>query len=150
MAKKNKKKPKRNAHPTMFVFDGGIRYFENGSMLELYSQVTMEEWSIIAEETIKYQIFLECLKEVAVPLLEDEWNKEDDWFRLQLDVAVSRIRNIDPLLVAGFNREQIKNVYADTMRQTAPEVLKCMEQVRESHRAALLKKYGDTSTVSDL
>lgn len=149
MAKKPKKSKKQEQHPTIFVFDGGIKHFADGSMLELHTQVKDTEWAMIIEETLKYKIFLECLKDVAIPLLDDQWTEEDDWFRLQLGVATSRIRNIDPLAFIKFNEEQIKDAYSEAMKNSAPEVRKFVEEFRESQKDILLKKYNITS-VSDL
>jgi hypothetical protein len=101
-------KPKKEPHPTLFVLEGSVRWFKDGSMLELHAQITPEEWMLIVSETVKYQVFVECLKEVACPILEDGWTQEDEWGLLQMRVAVSRMRNIDPLLVAKFNRDTIK------------------------------------------
>ena len=145
--KKPKKSPKRllkTEHPTLFVFDGSIRYYEDGSMLELHTAVRPDEWELIVEETIKYKIFLECLKEVAFPILNEQWTKEDDWFRLQLEVAISRIRNIDPLLVIKWNTDEIKKQYISKMTNNAKDVVKLIEETRNQQ-----KKFGITN-VSDL
>ncbi len=155
MAKKKPKKkvPKRSRatpNPTLFVLEGSIMHFPDGSMLELHGQITMKEWETIVEETIKYSIFLKCLKEIAIPLLEDEWTTEDDWFRIQLDVAVSRIRNIDPLLVAKHNVESFKKTYTDIMKKSAPTVLKLVEETRKQHRELLRERYRDQTIVTDL
>lgn len=133
MARKKKRKSKE-PHPCLFVYDGSIRHFAEGSMLELCSSVTPEEWAQIAEETIKYQIFLECLKEVAYPILKEQWTEIDEWYRLQLGVAVSRIRNLDPLLGLKHNVEAIKQSYAAKMRTNASEVAAEIESIREAHR----------------
>jgi len=143
------KKPKRKeAHPTLFVLDGSIRYYDDGSMLELHSLVTPEEWIQIVEETIKYKIFVNCLKEVAIPLLEERWDDDDDYFRIQLDVAVSRIRNIDPLLVAKFNQKEIAETYSKQMAENAKNMLKMVETVREDRQQALLKQLEDDNEVA--
>lgn len=151
--KKNKKKAK---HPTLFVFDGTIMYFEEGTMLELHSQVAQDEWEQIVEQTVKYKVFVECLKTVAMPILGERWDEEDDWFRVQLDVAVSRMRNIDPLLVSSHNQTKITEIYSKQMKANAVEVQGMVTEVRESQKKALSDRYGefeddgDTAIVSDL
>jgi hypothetical protein len=145
MAKKPKKSTKRRkeeAHPTLFVWDGSIRLFEDGSMLALHTQITTEEWEIIVEQTVAYKVFLECLKQVACPILGEPWDEEDDWFRVQLDIAVSRMRNIDALLVAKHDQKEIAKAYTEKMRKNAKEVQEMVEQMREQKRDMLRGQYG--------
>lgn len=145
---------KKDAHPTIFVLDGTIRCYEDGTMLQLHSQITSEEWQTIVEETLKYKIFVESLKDVGCPSLGEPWDEEDEWFRLQLDIAVSRIRNIDPLLLAKFDQKQIKNKYDTQMRANAPLVLDMIENVRKENKELLRQKYGlddsGNTTISNL
>lgn len=146
-----KEKPHRKeSHPTFFVHEGSIRCYEEGSMLELYSQITPEEWILIVGETIKYKVFIDCLKEIACPILEESWTKEDDYFRYQLEIAVSRMRNIDALLVAKFHAEEIKKVYSKAMKENAVEAKKAIEEIRQAHRKTLSTLFDDSTTVSDL
>lgn len=133
---------KKDRHPTLFVLEGTIRCYEEGSMLQLHAQITTEEWELIVEETIKYKLFVDSLKEVGCPQLGEPWDEEDEWFRLQLDVAISRIRNIDPLLLAKHDQQQIRSKYDAQMRANAPEVLKLVEQVRKDNQQLLKQKYG--------
>jgi len=133
---------KKENHPTLFVFEGTPRYYDDGTMLQLHTQVTDKEWELIVEETIKYSIFIECLKEVGCPDLGEPWDQEDEWYRLQLEIAVSRIRNIDPLLVAKWDRDQIKEKYATKMRANAPEVIRLIEQVKRENKELIKQKYG--------
>lgn len=148
------KKARKENHPTMFVWDGSIRLYEEGSMLSLHTQVTNEEWESIVEQTIKYKVFLECLKETACPILGEPWDDEDDWFRIQLDVAVSRMRNIDGLLVLRHNQKIISEAYTIKMKREATEVQKLVEDMRKEKRAALQRQYDiddeDTAVVSNL
>lgn len=148
MAKPKRKKEKQ---PTFFVLDGAIMCYEDGSMLELHGQVNTEEWEQIIEETVKYKVFVECLKETGMPLLEERWEDQDDYFRVQLDVAVSRMRNIDPLLVAKWNQEELKEEYTKQMKSGAIEVGAVVTKVKEMQKQALLDGYdGDATQVSDL
>lgn len=143
------KRQKKIIHPTLFVLEGSIKHFEDGSMLELHSKVTAEEWELITEETVKYKVFLDKLKDVALPILEEQWDKEDEYFRLQMEVAVSRIRNIDALLVAKHNITTIGDEYEKMMRKNAKEVLELIEKVRKENRELLHSKYGADFNIPD-
>jgi hypothetical protein len=133
---------KKESHPTLFALDGSIRCYDDGSMLQLYSQVTATEWESIVEETIKYKIFVECIKDICCPKLQEPWDQEDEWYKLQLEVSVSRMRNIDPVLVAKFNQENIRNSYKEQMEQNIPQVIKFIETVRTENRQLIKDKYG--------
>lgn len=145
---------KKDTHPTIFVLDGTIRCYEDGSMLQLHSLITDDEWELIVEETVKYKLFVDSLKEVGCPHLNEPWDEEDEWFRLQLDVAISRIRNIDPLLLAKFDQTQIKAKYQNQMKNNAHEVLKLVDQVKRDNKELIKLKYGiddnGNTTVSNL
>lgn len=150
MAKKSKTK-----HPTLFVLEGTILYYEDGSMLDLHTQVQLNEWEEIVEETVKYKVFIECLKSVGMPLLEERWEEEDDYFRLQLDISVSRMRNIDPLLVASHNQETLAKDYIKRMKSGAIQVSEVVTKVREAQKKAILDRLDngndeDDVAVSDL
>jgi hypothetical protein len=132
----------KEQHPTLFVFDGSIQHYEDGTMLELYSNITSEEWAIIIEDTIRYKIFLDCIKEIACPILGEAWDNEDEWYRLQLEVAVSRIRNIDPLAVAKYDQKSIKDAFADKISNNAKEVLLLINETKQSMREKFSKKYN--------
>ena len=122
MAKKKRKKTKQknDKYPTLFAYEGSLRFYKDGSMLSLYSQITNDEWEDIVEETVKYKVFIECLKEYAFPELKERWTEEDDYYRLMLEVALSRMRNIDALLVAKYNQEDIKKFYIKMMVSLHP------------------------------
>lgn len=149
----SKEKPKRRKelHPTFFVLEGSIRCYEDGSMLELYSQIASDEWEIIVSETIHYKVFLECLKKVACPILEEPWTKEDDYFLVQMEVAVSRMRNIDALLVASIDQKKILRAYTKKAQVNA-QALKAEINELKQQRAKLLLDLqdGDITKVSDL
>ena len=98
----------------------------------------MEEWEDIVEETIKYKVFLECLKEVAFPQLEEPWVPDDEYFKLQLEIAVSRMRNIDALLVAKFRQEEMKTKYVKMMEVGVEDMKSMIEDVKKA-RADTLK-----------
>jgi hypothetical protein len=151
---KKKKSKRKEPNPTLFVWDGSIRLYEDGSILQLHTQITNTEWTLVVEETIKYKIFLECLKQVACPLLGEPWTEEDDWFRVQLEVAVSRIRNIDPLLVASYDQEKIAKAYTKKMEKNAKEVQDLVEQMRQQKKDMLREQYGlddhDNIAISNL
>jgi hypothetical protein len=148
-----KQPKKKEPHPTLFVLDGSVRWFKDGSMFELHTQITPEEWEMIVCETIKYKVFVECLKEVACPLLETGWTEEDEWGLLQMQVAVSRIRNIDPLLVAKFDQATIKAEYVKFMQQNGALAKKELDAIQEA-QIRLIKEFsgknGSATKVSDL
>ena len=154
MSKNKNKKVKKGAepHPTLFVFDGTVRWYKEGSMLELQSKVTLEEWEMITADTVHYKVFVECLKNVACPILEEPWTKEDDWFRVQMEIAVSRIRNLDPLLVAKYDQKKIMQEYKKKAQKNA-QLLKAEINQLKQQRAQLLDNMlddEDTTKVSDL
>ena len=131
MAKKKKKKNRVIIeHPTMFVHEGVIKVYEEGSMLELHMQLKPEEWTEIVQETIKYYHFLECIKTVACPILKEPWDEMDDYYRIQLELAISRMRNIDALLVASVNTEELVKAYTAKMTTNATEVMDLVKSVK--------------------
>jgi hypothetical protein len=149
--KKTKKDKKKESSPTLFVLEGTILYYGDGSMLDLHIQVQIDEWERIVEETVKYKVFVECLKSTGMPLLEERWEEEDDWFRIQLDVAVSRMRNIDPLLVASHNQKTLTESYQKQMKTGAIQVGEVVTKVREARKQAVLDGLDNNDiTVSDL
>ena len=140
-------KNKKQKHPTLFAFDGALHVYEDGTMIELYSAVTSKEWEMITEETVKYKVFLECLKEVAVPKLKEPWDKEDEWFKIQLGVAVSRMKQIDPLLIAKYNQEEIKKSFSKEMEKGAESMLEYIEHVKKEQKKAILEKLDGKKTI---
>jgi hypothetical protein len=132
---RDKKERKKQPHPTIFVFEGEVKHYEDGSMLELFGQVTPDEWGIIVRDTVTYKIFLKCLKEVAFPILKETWTREDEWWRLQLEVAESRMRVVDPMAFVGINQEAITKVYTDRMQNNAKDVVKDIEMIRQNQHA---------------
>ena len=134
---------KKEKHPTLFVFEGSIKNYEDGTMLRLHSLVQPNEWELMVEETVKYKIFLECLKTVAYPILDEHWTKEDEWFKLQLEVAVSRMRNIDPVLLLKWNQEKLKNDYTIATQTNANSVSKAIKEMKQQQREALTTRVSD-------
>jgi hypothetical protein len=133
--KKSKKKELSNKkYPTLFALEGGIRHYKSGSLLELYSQIELGEWQSIVEETIKYKVFLECLKDTAIKLLSEQWTEDDEWFRIHLEVAVSRMRNIDPLYVSKYDQEALKSAYTAKMVAGAKELKLLIDDMRRQER----------------
>jgi hypothetical protein len=102
----------------------------------------VKEWKLIVEETIKYSLFVECLKDVGCPDLNEPWEDQDEYFRKQLNNTVSKIKDIDPILVSKYDQQLIKQSYAKQMRNNASEFLKYADQVRAEHRLMLAEKYG--------
>ena len=133
---------KKEKHPTIFVLDGSIRYYDDGSMLHLHSQITNQEWEEIVSETIKYKVFVNCLKDIACPRLDESWSEEDEWHRLQLQVAVSRMKNIDPLLVAKYNESDIKEEYSKQMIKGVENMKKMIKDIKNKNKEMLKQHYG--------
>lgn len=152
MAKKQSKhkRRKKEEHPCIFILEGEIRHYDEGSMLQLHTLITTEEWEIIVDETVKYKVFLECLKDTGCPLLGEPWEKEDDWFRLQLDVAVSRMRNLDPFLVASHNQKALTVAFTEKMTRNAGEVQDLVTQMRDEKKAMAMKQFGSDGSDNDI
>lgn len=149
MGKRSRNKKARREHPTIFVLDGALTHYEEGSMMELYTKITPEEWKHITEETVKYKLFLEVLKETAYPVLKETWDKNDDWWRLQLEVSITRMREVDPMAFVAINQEAIKKSYTEQARVNAEEMVKTIKLMHDQQNA-----YFDTdtshNTISDL
>ena len=124
------------------MLDGSIRYYDDGSMLQLHTQITDSEWEEIVSETIKYKAFVDCLKEVGCPKLDEPWTEEDEWHRLQLQIAVSRMKNIDPLLVAKHDEGLIKKQYSEQMLKGAENINKMVQDIKAENKELVKKKYG--------
>lgn len=153
MGKKSRqKKARRNEpHPTIFVLEGGIQHFPDGSMMELYTGVTPEEWKEIVVETVQYRIFLDCLKEVACSILKEPWTKEDEWFRIVLEHNIGRMQNLDPMLFITFNQKEIRKNFEEKIRKNALDVAEDIKRVREHHHSWLGEKSDHSKTnVSEL
>lgn len=141
-ANKPKRRKKEN-HPTLFVFNGSIRYFDDGSMLELHAQVSDGEWTKIVEETISYKVFVECLKEYVCPQLQEHWAPEDDWYRVQLGVAISRMKNIDPLIVAKYDQKKVKQDYLDAMKSSVLDIKKLIDEFKSEIESNKITRVTD-------
>lgn len=153
--KKTRKKKKggkvQAPHPTLFVFEGTMRYYDDGSMLGLYTQVTSEEWTKIITETIQYKIFVDCIKEVACPLLQEPWTKEDDWYRLMLEVNLGRMKNCDPMQFIMINQDEVRKSFEAKIRVNAQAVLADIQEFRKSSLQAIPPNFDPSSMpVSDL
>jgi hypothetical protein len=145
MGKKSRQKKKKAEHPTVFVFDGAIRHHEEGSMFHLHTQVTTEEWQQIVRETIEYKIFAECLKDVAFPILKETWTKIEDWWRLQLGIAVTRMKEIDPMIFLGINQDKIRAQYTQKIQANAQAVVEDIKNIRETMRIVQDNSKADVS-----
>lgn len=148
----SKKKAARNApHPTMFAFEGVIKHYEDGSMIELFTKVTTEEWELIITETVQYKIFLDCLKDVAFPILHEVWTKEDEWFRVMLEHNIARMKNLNPMLFLPINQETIRKAFEDKIRRNATEVAEDIQRMRSQQQSWLGDRSDHSTTnVSEL
>lgn len=148
---RKKKERKKQTHPTLFVLEGAIQHLPDGTMLELYTGVTSEEWLEIITETIQYKIFLDCLKEVAFPLLHEVWTDEDDWFRVMLEHNISRMRQMDPLLFLPIDQNTIRLKFEEKIRKNAVEVAEDIKRFRDQHHSWSSERSDHTRTdVSEL
>lgn len=117
-------------------------------MRQLYSQITINEWEIIVDETVKYYIFLRALKEVGMPMLGEQWTKLCEYFLVGLRVNVFRMKKIEPLLVARIDKNAIFKIYKKKMEEGAKEF---MEEVRQIHEGLQQQaEYLNIRAVSDL
>ncbi len=142
----------KEKHPTIFAHDGKVMVYQEGTMLELYSQLSAEEWKEITLETVKYSVFIECIKTIAIPKLQEGWDEDDEWYLVQFDIAVSRMRNIDPLLMASYNKKEIYESYSKWISTNTDEALKFIQSTKEDVKRAYAEKYqiDETTKVSDL
>ncbi len=153
MGKKSRQKKTRRTetHPTLFVFDGAIKHFPDGSMLELHAGVNPDEWQDIIIGTIQYKIFLDCLKEIACPLLHEEWTQDDEWYRIMLDHNIGRMRNIDPMIFLPINQKEIREKFEEKIRRNALEVSEDIKRFKEQNRTWLGERSNhDQTDVSEL
>ncbi len=103
---------------TTFIFQGQILQHD-GSIFSLKTQVSSDEWLNIVVDTVKYAIYLECMKQ-AVNLLEDNtitWTTADDEYITQLRSTVSSIIETDPISVSNIDQNKIRNDYFTEMRK---------------------------------
>lgn len=131
MAKgKKKKKRKPVTNPTLFVLEGSPRYYTEGTLFELYTQITQMEWEIITEESIKYHMFVSCLKDTAYPLLKEIWTEDDEWWLVQLSETIKQIKNIDPMATIRTNSETIKASYIEMMTRNGQAIVEQIQQFK--------------------
>lgn len=138
MGVKSRKKKKLREHPTIFAMDGSIRHYDDGTLFSLYTQISLDEWKHIIGETVKYKVFITCLKDVACPILDEIWTKEDDWWRVQLDRTIQEMRKLTPLEFIGIDEEKLTESYTLSMRANANTLseeiqrLKSLDALRDS------------------
>lgn len=105
--------------PTLFAYNGEIMKYD-GAVMSLKASMDDAQWREIVRETIKYKLYLQCLKEIACPSLEDDslsWSSDDDKYIQQLDATISKMSNIDPLLVSSIDQAAISNDYSILARR---------------------------------
>lgn len=132
---------------TYFMIDGTLLRFD-GTMLELNSKVTSQEWESIALETLTYKIFVDCLKTVGMPMLDETWTTKDEFILQQLNLSVSRIRNLDALLLLKVNQEELRTQFIAKMKAGATELNGMITQYRQANE--ITKSKSDTINVSEL
>lgn len=130
------KKTKRK-FPCLFVLEGGIRLYDQ-SMSSLHVQIAPEEWGLIVGETVRYHLYMKALKEVGMPALGEKWTKLFEYFLRGLEVNISRMRNIDAILVASIDNDKILKAYKDKMSFNAEQVkaeIEVLKEQIEQHQA---------------
>lgn len=147
--KKPKNSPKKNEH-AYFSLEGSIFTFP-GSMLELASKVTPSEWDQMIRDTVHYKLFIECVKEIACPRLEEPWTTDDNLYLVELSRSIDKMRNIDPLLVAKHNQKDIKEAFVNKMNINIEDLKNMIDGIRaQSADAAAKLKQSETINVSNL
>lgn len=119
---------KKKKFPTLFVLEGSIQMYD-GSMLELHTKLDEEQWLQIVKETIEYYVFIKALQQTGMPAIRERWTPLCQYFLEGLEVSVSRMRNIDPLLVTKHDQEELLRLYTAKMEEGAKEALVRMEQI---------------------
>jgi len=125
-----------------FVLEGDIKEFE-GSVIELRSQVSDDEWVQIINETVAYKVFLKCLKKVGMPLLGERWDKEDDKFIIWLTESVSNMKILDPILVSSVNEKKLKKIYTTKMQDGADSMGKLIKDVAKDLKSSKRSEVSD-------
>lgn len=131
MSKPRKKPKKPRSRETVFALEGNIMAYP-GSMLELHAELDQEQWKEALTDTCGYALFVRCLKDVAFPLLDEGWTSEDEFALQQLELSVSRMRNIDPLLVASLKLGELKDKYIAKMKEGAESVNAMIQEYRKA------------------
>jgi len=124
-----KKPSKKRQSETVFSLDGQLMAYP-GSMLELNGDLDADQWRELVTETCCYSVFVKCLKDVAFPMLDERWTTEDEFCLHQLELSSSRMRNIDPLLVASLKLGELKDTYTTKMREGADSVNAMIKEFR--------------------
>ena len=125
-----------------FALEGDIKEFE-GSVIELRSQVSDDEWIQIVNETVAYKVFLKCLKKVGMPLLGETGEKEDDKFIVWLTESVSNMKILDPILVSSVNEKKLKKIYTTKMQDGADNMSKLIKDVAKDLKSSKRSEVSD-------
>ena len=93
----------------IFIYQG--EFLETHSLVEIKMESTQDEWDQITSETVKEKCFIEVLKDIAQPLLHEEWTRDQEISLRGLRRAVKAIKEIDPLRIAQFDQKTLKDEY---------------------------------------
>lgn len=113
---------KKHSKQTVFAFNGEIRYYEN-KLGVLRLQVSDEEWDIIVKSTVEYCAYVEALKNVACPMLDEEWDTDDQVYLNELKKTIKQIKALDPFILAKYNYDDTVKNFTKTMTDRASELV---------------------------
>lgn len=117
MSKKTKK----------FIISIDGELLECDSLIELKGGVTDEEWLKITSGTVKYMCYSKMLRDMAMPLLQEEWNKDDERLLKGLRRTIEYMRRLDPVRISQFNIKEICDQYATIMARGVNDIRELMK-----------------------
>jgi len=130
---------------TVFAIAGTVHEYQ-GSLLELRTTLSEHEWKSIIVETVKYRIFMECVKKHAIKKLDERWSKSEKEVLKGLKQTIEKMQQLDPLLVATVDQNQVRDDYTRMVNDGCMEVLQTIEMV-QNLRTPPADPEGDGSIV---
>lgn len=113
--------------PYIISLDGKLLHAP--SLLEVKMESTPDEWSQITSQTVKYFCFAKTLKEIGMPLLREDWEKEDERILRDLKRTVETMKNMDARRMSEFNIKEICDSYAARMLKGITEIQEMMSEL---------------------
>lgn len=112
----------------VFAFNGELLRHE--SLLEVKTGTTDEEWLSIIEETIKYFCFVQTLRNIAMPLLHEEWEKGDERIFRSIKRSVESLKKLDNMSCLKYDTKVICDKYAAMALIGVDNLSKMMKNMR--------------------